>query len=78
MHMLAIYSISSSLTCIVSSLLPHFVRSIPLCTFLSSMVITKIDVNKPVNVVRDLGVILDQELFMYQHINKVALHLRTN
>ena len=27
---------------------------------------------KPVNVVRDLGVILDQELSMKQHINKVA------
>ena len=27
---------------------------------------------KPVNVVRDLGVILDQELSMKQHINKVT------
>jgi len=30
------------------------------------------DVVKPVNVVRDLGVILDQELSMKQHINKVT------
>lgn len=30
------------------------------------------DVIKPVNVVRDLGVILDQELSMEQHINKVT------
>jgi hypothetical protein len=30
------------------------------------------DVIKPVNVVRDLGVILDQELSMKQHISKVA------
>ena len=30
------------------------------------------DVSKPVNVVRDLGVILNQALSMKQHINKVT------
>ena len=30
------------------------------------------DVVKPVNAVRDLGVILDQELSMKRHINKVT------
>jgi len=30
------------------------------------------DVIKPVNVVRDLGVLLDQELYMKQHINRVT------